>query len=178
VFLRGSEFIAPGRKPGSSSGRQWHISRSKIQSTHPREALVTSGLSRRSFFTVFHGWLGLSGYSSTSGIQHTSRLAFCLSSAGSVDLNSTAEQTIEIPHASDATPEAAKVVLVDVIQDHAAADTSLLRWAPGYPVYDVAASSDTIVRVLVRFAIPAGVPATGRARIMFEVPGEAARGRL
>jgi hypothetical protein len=102
--------------------------------------------------------------------QDGSGLVLRLSSPGSVDLNDTAEQTINIVHASRATPEAAKVVLVDVIQDDAAVDTSALRWAPGYPIYSEADSSATTLRVIVRFAVPAGVPATGLARVLFEAP--------
>jgi hypothetical protein len=86
-----------------------------------------------------------------------------------VDLNSTAQQAIDIPHASGAKPTAAQVILVDVIQDDPTVDTSALRWASGYPIYDEAASTDTAVRVLVKFAVPSGVPATGRARILFEL---------
>jgi hypothetical protein len=61
------------------------------------------------------------------------------------------------------------VILVDVIQDDPTVDTSALRWASAYPIYDEAASTDTSVRVLVKFAVPSGVPATGRARILFEL---------
>jgi hypothetical protein len=93
-----------------------------------------------------------------------------LSPPGSVDLNSTAEQTIDLSHASTARPEAAKVVLIDVVQDDSTLDTSALRWAPGYPAYSEAASSASIVRVVVRFAVPTGVPAAGRARVLFEAP--------
>jgi hypothetical protein len=129
-----------------------------------------SGLSRRSLFTAFAGALGLSSCSSASNLstdQNVSALVLRLSQPGSVDLNSTVEQAIVIPHGSRAKPSIAKVVLVDVIQDDPAVDTRALRWASGYPIYDEAASTDTEVRVLVKFAIPSGVPATGRARILF-----------
>jgi hypothetical protein len=140
-----------------------------------RQLQSTDGqrLSRRRFFAAFLGGLGLSGCRSVVQVperQNVSGLVLRLSTPGSVDLNSTTEQTIDISHESGAKPAAAKVVLVDVIQDDAAVDTSALRWAAGYPVYDEAASSDTILRVLVRFAVPTGVPATGRARILFEMP--------
>ena len=130
-----------------------------------------SGLSRRSLFAALCSGLGLSGCSAADApeTQNVSALVLRLSSPGSVDLNSTAEQAIDIPHASHARPSIAKVVLVDVIQDDPQADTSALRWAPGYPVYDEAGSTGTEARVLVKFAAPAGVPATGRARILFEM---------
>ena len=130
---------------------------------------MTAGLSRRSFFTALPGSLGLSGCYSVSRFQNASGLAFRLSAAGSVDLNSTAEQRSDISHASGARPSAAKVILVDVIQDNPTIDTSDLRWAPGYPIYDEAASTDTVVRVLVKFAVPTATPAAGRARILFEL---------
>jgi hypothetical protein len=88
---------------------------------------------------------------------------------GSVDLNSMAEQPIDIPHTSGTVPTSAKVLLVDVIQDDPTVDASAVRWAAGYPVYDEAASTNTTIRVVVKLATPAGVPATGRARILFEL---------
>jgi hypothetical protein len=130
---------------------------------------VTSGFSRRNLFTTLPSWLGVSGCYSASQFQNAGSLVFRLSAAGGVDLNSTAEQAIDISHGSGATPAIAKVALIDVIQDDPTVDTSALRWAPGYPVYDEAASTGSIVRVRVKFAVPAGVPAFGRARILFEL---------
>jgi hypothetical protein len=92
-----------------------------------------------------------------------------LSAAGSIDLNSTAEQVVDIAHGSAAKPAFAKVVVVDVIQDDPAVDMSAVRWQAGYPVYDEAASTSTHARVLAKFAAGAGIPATGRARIFFEL---------
>jgi hypothetical protein len=132
-------------------------------------APVTSGLSRRNLFTALPGWLGLSGCYSTSESQNASKLALRISAPGSVDLSSAAEQPIDIPHGSDAKPAIHQVVLVDVIQDDPTVDTSTLRWVPGYPVYDEAASTDAMVRVLIRLAAPTATPATGRARILFEL---------
>jgi hypothetical protein len=125
---------------------------------------VTFDLSRRSFF----GWFGFSGCYSASRRQSTSQFALRLSSPGSVDLNSTAEQPIDIAHSTGAKSAFARVIIVDVIQDDPTIDTSAVLWAAGYPVYDAAASTDKNVRVLVKFAAPAGVPAAGRARILFE----------
>jgi hypothetical protein len=133
---------------------------------------MTSRLSRRSLFATPLGWIGLSGCHSAPQLtapQGPSDLALRLSMVGSVDLNSTAEQAIDIYYGIGAKPTAAKVILVDVIQDDPMVETSALRWAPGYPIYDEASSTDTMVRVLVKFAVPAGVPATGRARILFEL---------
>jgi hypothetical protein len=130
---------------------------------------MTSALSRRNLFTELSGWLGLSGCYPASQFQNGSRLALRLSAPGSVDFTSTAAQPIQISPASGAKPAIRQVVLVDVIQDDPTVDTSVLRWAPGYPVYDEAASTDTTVRVLVKFAVPAAIPATGRARILFEL---------
>jgi hypothetical protein len=139
---------------------------------------VTFDYSRRAFFTTLCGGLGLSGCHTQSQVpanqsvpqvpvnQDANALAFRLGSLGSVDLNSTAEQRVDVAHGSNVPPSAAKVILVDVVQDAPAIDTSALRWAPGYPVYDEAASTDTTARVLVRFAVPAGIPATGRVRIL------------
>jgi hypothetical protein len=138
-------------------------------------ALVTSSLSRRSFFTGLSGCIGLSGCNSAAQLQSASELerasafALRLSSVGSVDLNSTAEQTVDILHNAGVRPEFAQVIVVDVIQDDPMVDASALLWAPGYPIYDEAASTNTTARVLVKFAAPAGVPATGRARILFEL---------
>jgi hypothetical protein len=130
---------------------------------------VTSGLSRRNLFTALPGWLGLSGCHPASEFQNASRLALRLSAPGGVDLNSTAEQPIDISHGGGAKPATHQVVLADVIQDDPMVDTSSLRWAPGYPVYDEAVSTNTAVRVVVKFAVPTGLPATGRARILFEL---------
>ena len=134
-------------------------------------AQVTSGFSRRGLFAALPGGLGLSGCSASQLIarQGPSNLALRISPRGSVNLDSTAQQAIDIRHASGVRPTTAQVILVDVIQDDPTVDTSGLRWAPGYPIYDEAASTDTEVRVLVKFAAPAGVPATGRARILFEM---------
>jgi hypothetical protein len=126
--------------------------------------------SRRAFFAALSGGLGLSGCRPESQVpanQNASALALRLASQGSVDLDSTAEQRVDVAHGSDVPPSAAKVILVDVFQDDPVIDTRALRWAPGYPVYDEAASTDTTARVLVRFAVPAGMPATGRVRILF-----------
>jgi hypothetical protein len=133
---------------------------------------VTSRLSRRSLFTGLTSASGLIGCYSASEARerHVSGLVLRLSPPRVVDLNSTAEQAIDIAHEGSARPSAEKVVLVDVIQDQPAVDTSALRWAAGYPVYDEAASTSRMARVLLRFAVPAGVPVTGRARILFEVP--------
>jgi hypothetical protein len=98
-----------------------------------------------------------------------SGFAHRLSAAGSVNLNTTAEQAIDIAHGSAAKPPFAKVIALDVIQDNLAINTSALRWAAGYPVYDEAASTNTNARVLVKFSTAAGVAATGRARIFFEL---------
>jgi len=131
---------------------------------------VTSGLPRRNFFAALTGGLGLSGCCSASQVPagKASALALRLGAPGSVDLNSTAEQALDILHDTGAKLVSAKVILLDVIQDDPMVDTSALRWAPGYPVYNEAAS-DAKVRVLVKFAVPAGAPATGRARILFEM---------
>ena len=91
-----------------------------------------------------------------------------LSAAGSVNLNSTAEQVIDTVHGSAAKPAFAKLVVVDVIQDGPTVDMNAVRWEAGYPVYDEAASTSAIARVLVKFAA-AGIPATRRARIFFEL---------
>jgi len=134
-------------------------------------APVISALSRRSLFAALPGSIGLVGCYSASQLpvrQNAGSLVLRLSATGSVDLNSTAEQAIDIPHGSGAKPAIAKVVLIDVIQDDPTVDTTALRWAPGYPVYDEAASTTTEARVLVKFAAPVGSPATGRARILFE----------
>jgi hypothetical protein len=133
--------------------------------------------SRRSFFTALSGGgLGLSGCASAPDVpaaQDVGAIVLRLSPPGSVDLNSTGEQAIDIPHGSLTKPSTANVVLIDVIQDDPHTDTTALRWAVGYPVYDEAASTDTNVRVLVKFAAPAGVPVTGRARVLFERPARA-----
>ena len=129
---------------------------------------MTSGLSRRTLFTELRGWLGISGCYPALPFQNGSRLTLRLSAPGSVDLNSTAEQPIQIPPACGAKPAIQQVGLGDVIQDDPTVVTSALRWAPGYPVYDEAASTDTTVRVLVKFAVPAAISVTGRARILFE----------
>jgi hypothetical protein len=153
------------------------MARDRDEGTSCGPTLVTPELSRRSLFMTISGALGASGCSSAShapAAQNVSALVLHLSSPSSVDLNSTAEQAIDIPHASRGKPSTAKVVLVDVIQDDSKIDTSALRWAPGYPVYDEAASTDTRARVLINFAVPAGVPATARARILFEMPIEGA----
>jgi hypothetical protein len=92
-----------------------------------------------------------------------------LSAAGSVNLNSTAEQPIDIAHDSAAKPAFAEVIVLDVIQDDPMANVSAVRWEAGYPVYDEAASTSINARVLVKFAAAAGNPATGRARIFFEL---------
>lgn len=129
---------------------------------------VTSELSRRSLFTTLPGWLGLAGCSA-SGPRSAGHLVLRSGPACGVDFNSTAEQCLVIVHDAGARPAARQVVLVDVIQDDAAVDTSAVRWAPGYPIYQEDASSDRVVCVAVRFMVPAGVPATGRARILFEL---------
>jgi hypothetical protein len=135
-------------------------------------ALVTSGLSRRTVFTALPGWIGLSGCRSASqlsALEGPSDLALRLSPVGSVDLNSTVEQALVISHRGGSKPSTAKVVLVDVVQDDPTVDATALRWAAGYPVYDEVASTDTEIVVLVKFAVPAGIPSTGRARILFEL---------
>ena len=98
-----------------------------------------------------------------------SSFAHRLSASGSVNLNSTAEQAIDIAHGSAAKPPFAKVIALDVVQDNLVINTSALRWAAGYPVYDEAASTNTNARILVKFSTAAGVAATGRARIFFEL---------
>jgi len=137
-----------------------------------RRPRAASGISRRSFFAASSGGLGLSGCASASGIpaDQNGALVLRLSLPGSVDLNSTAEQAIVISHASATRPSAANVILIDVIQDDPRVDTAALRWAAGYPIYDEDASTDTKLRVLVKFVEAVGVPATGRARVLFEVP--------
>jgi hypothetical protein len=92
--------------------------------------------------------------------------AFRLSAPSSVD--STDEQELAIDLGGATTPTFAKMIKVDSIQDDPAVDTSAVRWAAGYPVYDEAGSTETHARVLIKFAAAAGVPATGRARIFFE----------
>jgi hypothetical protein len=94
--------------------------------------------------------------------------AFRLSAPSSVDLNSTDEQELAIDLGGATTPTFAKMIKVDSIQDDPAVDTSAVRWAAGYPVYDEAGSTETHARVLIKSAAAAGVPATGRARIFFE----------
>ena len=138
---------------------------------------MTFDLSRRRFFVALPGWIGVAGCDSALQPpvrQDAGSLVLRHSAAGSVDLNSTAEQAIDIPHGSIAKPTIAKVVLIDVLQDDPTVDTTALRWARGYPVYDEAASTITEARVLVKFAALAGFPATGRARILFELPAAAA----
>ena len=95
--------------------------------------------------------------------------AFRLSAPGTIDLNSTNEQEVVIDLGGATKPPFAKAIRVDVIQDDPTVDTSALRWAAGYPVYDEAAGTSTSASVLVKFAIGSGVPATGRVRMFFEL---------
>jgi hypothetical protein len=126
---------------------------------------VTAELSRRSLFTSLPGWLGLASYPAPR-LHSAGALVLRLGAVGGVDLNSTAEQCVAITHGTGVRPPIHQVVLVDVIQDEATVDTSAVRWAPGYPVYNEAGSSDSVVCIRVRFTVPAGVPATARARIL------------
>jgi hypothetical protein len=106
--------------------------------------------------------LDSSGKFSASQLRaQQSSFAHRLSASGSVDLNSTAEQAIDIAHGNAAKPPFAKVIALGVIQDNLTINTSALCWAAGYPVYDDAASTNTNARVLVKFSTAAGVAATG-----------------
>ena len=97
----------------------------------------------------------------------SSPFALRMAAAGAVNLNVTTEQAVNIPHGQAAAPNAENMILVDVIQDDPAVDTSAVRWAAGYPIYDKAGSTATHARIRVRFATGAGAAATGRARIFF-----------
>jgi hypothetical protein len=61
----------------------------------------------------------------------TAAFSFRAGGAGSVNLNSTTEQVLLIPHGAAAKPTVDKVILVDVVQDSPAIDASPVRWAAG-----------------------------------------------
>jgi hypothetical protein len=97
----------------------------------------------------------------------TAGFALEMTPAGAVNLNVTTEQVLDIPHGQAAAPAPQNMILIDVIQDNPAVDTSAVRWTAGYPIYDAAGSTPTQARVRVRFAAGVGSAATGRARILF-----------
>jgi hypothetical protein len=90
-----------------------------------------------------------------------------MTAAGAVDLNATTEQVLDVSHGQTAAPAVEKLLLIDVIQDDPASDTSGVRWAAGYPIHDAAGSRLARARIRVRVSKGAGSAATCRAPIFF-----------